>query len=79
MEEFTGFGALPIDRKSSIDGKTYRELVEELDEADLGGSEFAIDFVADAMDKPERFRTPKQLSLIEKLYRQFILGEDDRD
>lgn len=62
---------LPIDQTNVADGRTYRDLVKDLDEADLEGNEFAISFVADAIDNPERFRTQKQLDKIEELWERY--------
>ncbi len=72
-------GPLPIDKPSPVKDMTYRDLVKELDGlgfdddivaagGESGLSQWEIGFVADAIDNPERFKTPKQLATIVKIY-----------
>lgn len=54
--------------KLGEDGLTFREMVQELDESVADLDEYAREFIADLMDYPERFRTPKQESYLRRIW-----------
>lgn len=60
----------PLDRKSPVEGMTFRELVADLDAVVALGSDWEFDFVTDAVDHPERFTTQAQLDKIVELWRR---------
>lgn len=59
---------MPLDHPSTIPGFTYRELVKRLDEDAEDLSDWEVEFVADAVDHPEKFRTQVQLKKIVDLF-----------
>lgn len=63
---------LPIDQTYPIVGLTYRQMVKELDEAELTLPDWEVSFIGDAVDHPERFRTQAQLKKIVDLWERHI-------